>query len=73
MKYSRLDKKKPYESPSLRIHKLRFEGALLDLSADGHNQPAIGPWGAKRYQSIIDDSYTEQSDQSYDYDEESLF
>ena len=74
MKYTKIDKKKLYESPSLRIHKLRFEAALMGaVSAGGHDQPAVGPWGAKRHQSIINDSYTEQPDQSYDYDEESLF
>lgn len=73
MKYTKIDKKKLYESPSLRIHKLRFEGALLTITATAPDQEADGPWGAKRHRSIIDDSYTEQPDQSYDYDEESLF
>ncbi len=73
MKYSTINKKKLYESPSLRVHKLRFEGALLGaVSAGAHDQTADGPWGAKQHRGIMDDSNTEQPNESYDYDEGDL-
>lgn len=62
--------KKPYESPSLKIHKLRFEGALLDVSAGGGDQPWVRPSKRITPKPLIDDTYNIEdenvSEQEYD-------
>ena len=61
MKYTKIDKKKLYESPSLRVHKLRFEAALMGaVSAGGHDQPWVSPSQIQRISKpLIDDTYNE--------------
>lgn len=70
MKYSRLDKKKPYESPRLKLHTLRMEVSVLQgVTGFAPDQP----WGARKMQGPIeDDSYTEQESTEYEYDDDSF-
>lgn len=63
--------KKPYESPSLKIHKLRFEGALLvgTVIGEGSDMPAEGEWGTPKLQrSLQDETYEEQVALEKEYD-----
>lgn len=52
MKYTKTKLKKPYTSPELSIHELGFEGALLYVSAEADDQPAVGPWGVRRLTKV---------------------
>lgn len=70
MKYTKIDKKKLYEYPSLRIHKLRFEESLLVVSAGAHDQPWVHPSKRITPKPLIDDTYNIEdenvSEQEYD-------
>lgn len=50
--------KKPYESPSLKIHKLRFEGALLDVST--HVPDMSWDDAPKQQRVFVDDSFSDE-------------
>lgn len=64
MEYTKVKIKKPYESPNLKIHKLRFEGALLNPSGFG---PHV-PWddAPKQQRVFVDESFSDESFQEED-------
>ena len=57
MRYTITNTRKPYTSPELSIHELRFEGALLDVSG---SVPGM-PWGAPRLKRIQEDEDNEEA------------
>ncbi len=59
MEYTKIKIKKPYESPNLKIHKLRYEGSLMDVSTF---TPDVTWDDAPQQQRIFDDeSYIEET------------
>ncbi len=57
MRYTKTNTKKPYTSPELSIHELRFEGALLEV---GGSAPGM-PWGTPRLKKIQEDEDYEEA------------